>query len=87
MTNTMCLHTQILFGFVFRYWGSNNTGKTYGPNQVINDLGYELDSTKMECRLPKKKNQVCSKHSICSGTRQVNIKATTISNRLIELCV
>lgn len=33
--------------------------KTCGPNQVITYLGYELDSTKMECRLPKEKIVKC----------------------------
>lgn len=33
--------------------------KTCGPKQVITYLGYELDSTKMECRLPEDKIIKC----------------------------
>lgn len=33
--------------------------KTCGPDQVITYLGYELDSTKMECRLLKEKILKC----------------------------
>lgn len=54
ITNTMCLQTQIVFTMCSNIGVPILFEKCCGPNKVITYLGYELDSTNMECTHPKK---------------------------------